>query len=319
MDEQFQILRRVRLALQDGDFINAIRHLEQVVKLARERGDRGAEGRHLGNLALTYYRLGNPKQAFAHFQQALSLVEEDGDKFTQNGLLGNMGNVLRELDRHAEAEDYLNRALILSQELGDRRGRGLWLQNLAIVYMEQHRAEEAIPLLEDSVRIARKLHDQQSLATRLDYLADAYAAQQDLAQAAETVLDAAEVHYQLKQIDECAFAIGMAGNFYADLGRIMLPSEAAYDHFSKALDLYGRAMDFMRQLKDQASEAEIIRNVGMVLADAGQLDDAAHYLDVAQRMFETLGLRREARMSRNTLQRLIDFLEDQQPAGSQDG
>jgi sulfur transfer protein SufE len=69
-------------------------------------------------------------------------------------------------------------------------------------------------------------------------------------------------------------------------------------------------MNLMREIGDTNSEAEIVRSIGHVLADAGQLEDAAQYLDVAQQMFETLGLKKQAKQSRTTLKRIIEFLEE---------
>lgn len=71
-------------------------------------------------------------------------------------------------------------------------------------------------------------------------------------------------------------------------------------------------MTLMREVGDQASEAEVIRSIGHVLADAGQLDDAAQYLDVAQQMFDALGLTKQAKHSRTTLKRIIEFLEGEE-------
>ena len=117
MDKQIELLRDVRLALQSNDYAGAINSLEKVVELARENGDTGAESRHLGNLALTYYRLGNTKQSLDAFERALVCARQENDRMTENGILGNMGNVLRETKRFDDAIEHLNRALVLAQEL----------------------------------------------------------------------------------------------------------------------------------------------------------------------------------------------------------
>ena len=97
MDKQIELLKAVREALQKNDFDGAIDNLEQVVAIARKSGDSGAVGRHLGNLALTYYRIGNPSKALHHFEEALKEARNNKDRMTENGLLGNMGYILREV------------------------------------------------------------------------------------------------------------------------------------------------------------------------------------------------------------------------------
>jgi tetratricopeptide (TPR) repeat protein len=103
MDKQIELLKAVREALQNHDYPRAVTSLEKVVEIAREKGDTGAVGRHLGNLALTHYRLGNPIKALKYFEEALEQARADNDRMTENGLLGNMGNILREVKRYDES------------------------------------------------------------------------------------------------------------------------------------------------------------------------------------------------------------------------
>lgn len=312
MDRQTELLREIRIALQNNDFPLAIRCLEEVVVLARERGDTGAEGRHLGNLALTYYRLGNPGMALTHFEQALRCAQRDHDRLTENGLLGNMGNVLRELKRYDEAVDYLNQALLIAQELGDNRGRGIWLSNLALVYDDLHDYDEAITLHGNSIRVARQLQDLPALAARLGNLGNSCVSVSRYEQAIDAYKEALEIYEQLARLPDVAARARAIADLYAEVGRGWLPDERAYQIFGQSLDYYGKAMLLLRDLGDSVGEAQVIRRIGTVLADAGQFDDAAQYLQVAQHMFEALGLNQQAERSRRTLERLITYLERDQ-------
>jgi len=56
-------LQQVRQALQNEDYEQAISGLLQSTELARIMNDPAAEGRHLGNLALIYYRTKRPDLA----------------------------------------------------------------------------------------------------------------------------------------------------------------------------------------------------------------------------------------------------------------
>ncbi|MBL8156560.1 MAG: tetratricopeptide repeat protein, partial [Anaerolineae bacterium] len=77
----------------------AIQGLLQAASLARAAKDAAAEGRHLGNVALTYHRMKQPEEALNYFREALRLARLENDRLTEDGILGNMGNILREMGR----------------------------------------------------------------------------------------------------------------------------------------------------------------------------------------------------------------------------
>lgn len=311
MDAQVTYLREIRLALQRGDYAAAITNLEQVVTLARERGDTSAEGRHLGNLALAYYQNDQPEKALISFQAALRCARSEQDRLTENGLLGNMGNILRELGRYDEAATHLNQALGIAQELGDSRGRGIWLSNLGLVYDDLKDFAQAIDLQRSAVKVARHLNDLPALAARLEYLGDALVGDEQFLAALTPMTEALTIQQQLGRLGETAILQHTIADLQAVLGRQATAPDVAHQHFSAALDYYGHAMNRMRSLGETTAEAEIIRAIGQVLAEAGQYDDAKQYLSVAEQMFAALGLNKQAARSRKTLQRLIDFLESE--------
>ncbi len=309
MDRQIELLKQVREALQQENFTAAIESLQEIVNVVRERGDIGATGRHLGNLALTYYRIGQPENALKSFEEALVCARDDGDRMTENGLLGNMGNILRELKRYNEALDHLNEALLIAQELGDTRGRGIWLSNLGLVYAELQQWNDAIAAHEKSVKIARQLFDQGALALRLGHLGGTYFAQKRYAESIQPLQESAALHTRLGQHIEASLRWAMLGDAAAEVGRDAHPDPSAHEQYRIALDAYGHAMEHMRALNDVAREADTIRKVGMVLADVGQYDDAQQYLQAAEKMFAALGLNQQAERSRQTLKRLIEYLK----------
>ena len=305
--EQTRLLREVRLALQRNDYPVAIKSLEKVVKLAQERGDVGAEGRHLGNLALTYYRLGQPDKALYYFQRALICARKDGDRFTEDGLLGNMGNILREVGRFKEAATYLNQALVIAAEIGDTRGRGIWLSNLGLVHDDLKESDKAIPLHKESVAVARMLNDRSSTASRLGNLGNSHIAVSEYDKALVYFEESVQLYEDLGKVDELALRLGILGNIYAHLGRQLHPAPEARDYFAQALTYYDRTMSIARELHDRLSEAELLRSIGNVLVSAGQIDDAAEYLSVAQQLFEALDQQQKAREVEQVLQKIADY------------
>lgn len=294
LQEQTHLLRQVRDALQDNNYPLAIESLEAVVTLAKERGDIGAVGRHLGNLALTYYRLGSPEKALEYFGQALDCARQDEDRFTEDGLLGNMGNILREIGRYDEALTYLNQALLISEEIGDTRGRGIWLSNLGLVYDDLRQPHSAIPYHQQAVDIARQFHDLPNLASRLGNLGNSHVAQGEYTAALAPFGEAVRLYEQLNRPQEVALRLGIMGNLYAVLGRQQSDPNMAQHYLQRALEAYEKAAHLTKELGDFASQAELLRSIAGVLITGGQADEAKLYLSAAGQLFQALGMTEKA-------------------------
>ncbi len=288
--DQGQLLRQVRVALQRQDYPEAIRCLKLAAKLARDAGDLSTEGRHLGNLALIYYRTGEHDLALKYFDRALARARAEEDRVTEDGLLGNMGNILRELRRYDEAIEYLNQALLISQEIGDVRGRGIWLGNLGLVYDDLGQPQQAIALHEQSVFVARQLHDQRGLASRLGNLGNSLLATGDSTTALKVFHESAGIYHDLGDKREWALRLGIIGNIYSELGR-QSPSEfEAKFVFDLALDSYKQTLELARELGDSLSEAELLSSLGNVYGNLGNYDLAIEHFHAAYQLFASLGL-----------------------------
>jgi len=288
--DQGHLLRQVRVALQSQDYPEAIRCLKLAAQLAREAGDLSTEGRHLGNLALIYYRTGEPNRALQYFEQALARARAEGDRVTEDGLLGNMGNILRELRRFDEAIEYLNQALLIAQEIGDVRGRGIWLGNLGLVYDDLGQPQEAVSLHEQSVFVARQLHDLRGLASRLGNLGNSYLAMGDSTTALKVFHEAVGIYRDLGDKREWALRLGIIGNIYSELGRHSPSDFEANMVYGLALDSYKQTLELARELEDPATEAELLSSLGNVYGNMGDYDLAIEHFHAAYQLFESLGL-----------------------------
>jgi tetratricopeptide (TPR) repeat protein len=281
----------VRLALQTGNYQDAIDGLKQAADAARAEGDLATAGRHLGNLALIYYqRLQRPDLALHYFEQALAGARAEGDRLTEDGILGNMGNILRELRRYDEAQDYLNQALLIAQEIGDVRGRGIWLSNLGLVYDDLKRLPEAIEVHKEAVSVARLMHDQRGLAGRLGNLGNTYLAAGQPSEALKCFHETVAIYQELGEKQAAALRMGIIGNIYSELGRNAPSDFEAHICFDLALDSYHRTMDMARELGDLAAEAELMSSLGNVYGNMGSYAEAVDHFTAAYGLFERLGM-----------------------------
>lgn len=307
--DQVQLLRTVRLALQNQDYPEAIRSLKLAAKLAHEAGDVATESRHLGNLALIYYRVGKHDKALQYFEHALTAARADDDRVTEDGILGNMGNILRELRRYDEAIEYLNHALLIAQEIGDVRGRGIWLGNLGLVYDDLGNPVEAVSLHEQSVFIARQLHDQRGLAQRLGNLGNSHMASGDFTTALKVFHEAVGIYREIGDKREWALRLGIIGNIYSELGR-RSPSEfEAKMCFDLAVDSYKQTLELARELNDAFAEAELLSSLGNVYGNIADYDLAIEHFQGAYQRYSELGLNDRLEHLQNNIDLALTYRE----------
>jgi tetratricopeptide (TPR) repeat protein len=267
MKDQSFLLRQIRLALQTQNYNAAIEGLQRAALESRQDGDIAAEGRHLGNMALVYYRLNRPEQALHYFGQALASARAGGDRLTENGLLGNMGNILREVGAYQEAVTYLNEALLISQEIGDIRGRGIWLFNLALVCDDLQEPRRAAELHAQSVEVARHLNDRRGLAARLHKLGSSYIAYGDYRSALGPTVEAASLYSAFGDRSLLAQTLSTIAKLYDALAREALSQEDARAYLAHAIDYYRQTFSLLDEIQDQQSASELMP----IYEDAAQL------------------------------------------------
>lgn len=289
MNDALQLQRRLRVALQNDDHEAAIACLHEAVELAHRAGDRAAEGRHLGNLALIYNRLGYPEDALKAFEQALMLVRAEGDRVTEDGLLGNMGNILRELGRYAEAEEYLNTALHIAAEIGDVRGRGIWLSNLGLVYDDLGQPERAVEYHSQSIGVARQLRDQRGLAGRLRKLSDSFLAVGNPVEALKCLGEALTIYTAIGDQQEMLAGLVAGAHIHLNLGEQAAAPQTAHIYYQNALDYYRHAQGLARALNDRMTEARLLAASGEVLIVMSNYPEAQAQLRAAHALYSSLG------------------------------
>lgn len=280
-----KLQRRLRDALQSGDYPAAIAFLQQAAAQAHEDGDRGAEGRHLGNLALIYNRLQRPHDALTYFQQALELARAEGDRVTEDGLLGNMGNILREIGHPADAADYLNHALLIAQEIGDVRGRGIWLSNLGLVYADLNQPQKALDYHQQAVDVARQLHDARGLALRLIKLAATHYTLGDFPAALQAYGESLEICRVINETQGALECLTGIGHLYHEAAR-----HADSDRFfHRAIEAYRNALVLAREHANAVAEADLLASLGSTYGNLRDYAAAIEQFKAAQTIYSALG------------------------------
>jgi tetratricopeptide (TPR) repeat protein len=143
---------------------------EHLVGVARRRGDRGGEGRALGNLGNAYQTLGEARRAIGSYEQHLAITREVGDRRGEGWALGNLGNAYWSLGEARRASGYYEQHLAIAREVGDRHGEGAALSNLGNAYEALGEARTAIGYHEQHLAIAREVGDRRGEGWALDHL-----------------------------------------------------------------------------------------------------------------------------------------------------
>jgi len=176
-----------------GEIPQAIEYYKDVLAIAREIGDRRAEGAGLGNLGLAYSDRGEVAQAIDYYQQALEIAREIGDRGYEETGLGNLGNAYSALGETSRAIDYYQQALEIDQEIGDRRGEGADLGNLGSVYRDLGEVARAIDYYQQALEIAREIGDRRGEENALGNLGSAYSDLGEVARAIDYYQQALEI------------------------------------------------------------------------------------------------------------------------------
>jgi tetratricopeptide (TPR) repeat protein len=288
--DPMHLLRVVRTALQNANFPEAIDALQQAAMIAHQAGDFASEGRHLGNLALIYYRVKQPDEALSCFERALAIAQTENDRLTEDGILGNMGNILREVGRHDAAIQHLNQALLIAQEIGDVRGRGIWLTNLGLVYDDLRRLNDAIDAYKEAVSVARGLRDQRGLASRLSNLGNTYVAAVQPAEALKCFHEVVAIYKLIGEKPEAALRMGVIGDIYNDLGQRAATDFEALFYYDLAKDAYKDTLELVRELGDRAAEGEMLLCLGNVAGNSAHFAQARANFEAAYAVFREIGL-----------------------------
>jgi tetratricopeptide (TPR) repeat protein len=147
-----------------GGSAEAMRLLDESIRLWREAGDRKGEAEAVGTLGSTCHSVARFDEARTHQERRLALAREVGDWINESGALAALGNLHMALSEHDAASDCYERASACARAAGDRMIEGRYAGNFANVHWAVGRFEDARALYEVSLARAREAGDRASEA-----------------------------------------------------------------------------------------------------------------------------------------------------------
>jgi predicted ATPase len=160
-----------RLALTQGDYMQARAHYDAALALFQQLADQRGIATALDGLAGLEGRLGNYEQSHAHFDAALALFQQLGDKLNSARLLSNRGLIALIQGDEVPARTYLESSLAIRREIGDTIGMIWSIANLGEIAARQGDSMQAIVRYTRSLALSQKLGAKEGIAVCLEGLA----------------------------------------------------------------------------------------------------------------------------------------------------
>jgi CHAT domain-containing protein/Tfp pilus assembly protein PilF len=242
----------------------------QALLIFQEIKDRRLEARILNNIGAVYLRIGKPEEALKYFNQALPISRAVGDRSGEATTLNNIGEVYRGIGEPEEALKYYNQALPIVREVGDRSGEARTLSNIGLVYDGIGKPEEALKYYNQVLPISREVGDHGGEAATLNNIGLVYLRIGKPEEALKYFNQALPISREVGDRRMEATTLSNIGNFYLRIGK---PEEA--------LKYYNQALPISREVGDRGGEAITLSNIGAVYDVIGKPEKALKYYNQA--------------------------------------
>jgi tetratricopeptide (TPR) repeat protein len=267
------------LAWGQGDYGQAVAHLEQSLVLFRALGDRQSSADALNTLGLVLHGQGAYGRAAALYEEALALHRELRNTRSIATALGNLGNVAADQGEYERAVALYEEALALQRELGDRRSVAISLDNLGSVAYDQGEDGRATALHEESLALRRELGDKTGSAYALGNLGAVALQQGEYERAAKLYEESLLLRRALGDKWGAAWALGGLGLVTYHQGDC-----------ARALHLQREGLELAREIGARNLLEAGLRELVLTLVALGRPAAAARLGGVAAGLREALGV-----------------------------
>jgi predicted ATPase/Tfp pilus assembly protein PilF len=288
-----------------GRPLEARQHFEQALGVAREAGDRRAEGVVLGNLGILDQIQGRMGEARERFERALALLRDAGDRRLEGVALRNLGLLHQNQGRTEEARAHYEEALATHRQVGDGRSEGIALANLGILHHEHGRMAEARAHFEQALAAFRQVGNRRAEGVVFGNLGNLDREQGRLDEARAHFERALVIHREVGNRRSEGIALGGLGTLHQVQGRL----EDARAHYETAVAIH-------RELGDRRFEGIALSNLGTLCQDQDRLAEARAHLERALAIHREVGDQRFQGVTLANLGVLFEKLGEVEKAGA---
>lgn len=204
---------------------------------ARAKANELEQYNHLGNscnnIGVTYWSIGNYKDALINFFQALDYYALGQNEGSHANTLNNIGLIYADLENHNKAHQYYRDAYDVYKSQNDSIKMGAALTNIGTSYIHREQPDSALHYLEMSRVLKERTNDKYGLCISLEGLGNAWIAKSAYGKARELFLRGKQIS------DDIGFDYGKA-SAYLGLARVHLEkaeNEQALESAKKAIQI----------------------------------------------------------------------------------
>ncbi|UCD40810.1 MAG: tetratricopeptide repeat protein [Chloroflexota bacterium] len=214
-----------KLALQQGDYIQAAAMSQESLDLFREIGDKWGIARQLEVLGEVAYYQGDYSQAVELHNESLSIRKAILDKEGIAASLQHLGMIARDHGDSQHAKELFEQSLELFRELEDKIFTAQILNNLGIVEHSLCEYDHATMLFEEAVSLYRELKDNFGVSDVLQNLGNVAKDRGELKQAKSICEECLQLKQTLGDKRGIAHAKATLGEIAIFQGQYKLASE----------------------------------------------------------------------------------------------
>jgi len=273
-------LRRARMAIATGDYLQAMTSAQTAIAQAQAAGDVEREAAAQLRWGEALRRQNEYTTASERLLSALALAQTAGRRDLEVDILLSLANVADSLGDKPKSRGYYERSLAIAREMGYRQGEGLVLESLGNYVASQGDYAGAQDCLEQALAIAREMGYRQGEGWALH----------DLGLVARTVGDYARARDYFEQnlllfreIDDRP----IEGVTFLNLGVIA----RSFGDYGGARDYFERGLAIAREIGDRSRESLALHNLGIVAGIQGDYARAQDYCEQALTISREIGSR----------------------------
>ena len=206
-----ELLKQGKLQYRRAEFKQAIATYQQV--LAQPGVSTSAKIEALSQLGDMDFWIEQIPEAEAKFQQALKLARESGDRQAEGRVLALVAAVQRSRQEYAKALDTLKTALEINQWANDRKGEARSRFFMGTVLHLQKQYPRALETFQQALKIDQSIGNQDEMCHIYDWIAITYRELKDLKQAEALSQQqqsfSQSIGYRLAEYDGLATIVGL--------------------------------------------------------------------------------------------------------------
>lgn len=260
-----------------GNYPEALKYMFAGLKIKEELNDKIGLEVGYNNIGNIFQIQGNYTKALTYFLKTLQIAESLNDKLVASYAYTNIGSIFLAQNKQGEALVYFKKALAIQEVLGDKSGAGSSYTSIGNIYFSRNQFNDALLYHLKDFKAKESLEDKQGMAIAANNIGLDYFALKKFSQS---------MTYQLKSYDLCnqisykrglVSAAGGLGKLFEEQKKYQLALKYYDQMMTEA-----KALDFKEGIRDAYSYH------ASVYTKMKQFEKALHYTELFHISKDTL-------------------------------